>query len=255
MLLHDGDFSDSSVCTFYLEPERGQPLTDADAHDQAATNADHSVLCRRFRQRGHYLGRTTSRCSSRRSPGRQRGRSAWTHRSGLWVRTSSGNLMTNGDFAAGLLLWGRFRADCLAGDQRCVPVLQAGRHAIRRRAAGDRHAGGRRRSTGSSTFQLGRTSRAAARHALVDEDNFTDSACTFWLPPGMPLSNYAMRVGRGQAVDEDGVGLPRHGRNLADRRVVAADPGHAGAHDGRNPGLRNATSPGRCSRSQRQPPR
>jgi hypothetical protein len=48
----------------------------------------------------------------------------------------------------------------------------------------------------TATFQLGNSSSVRKRvTVLLHDSSFSDlSACTFWLPPGLPLSDYTMRA-------------------------------------------------------------
>ncbi len=196
VLVHDGDFSDLSVCTFYLEPGAALVTYRMRTHTtQAWANATISFYAASAGNEGNGYYRIDN-VSVQFTP--QTGSSTRTEcvdpTAPASGGTTSGNLLTNGDFGAGLASWGTFGQIAsqvasgvfqffkLAGTPSGV-VLQGTGAAI----ADDHRL--------LTTFQLGNSSGRRQRvTVLVHDGDFSDlAACTFWLPPGMPLSAYTMR--------------------------------------------------------------
>ncbi len=110
---------------------------------------------------------------------------------------SSANLLTNGDFGAGLSPWGTFGA--------IVWQIAGGVFEFYRSAGLPTPAAVVFQNTGvampagqivTATFQLGNSSGQRQRvTVLVQDGDFTDlTACTFWLLPGQALGTYTMRT-------------------------------------------------------------
>ncbi len=204
VLIHDSNFSDLTVCTFWLEPN--QPLTTYQivaASTKAWTNASLSFYAASSGQSGGgyylldnvlfrpvfrpYLAPRVTQCID---PNRS-----------ATAGATSGNLLTNGDFSAGSLApWGLFGniASQVSGGvfeffkQPGTPagvILQATNAGV----ANDQFL--------KVSFQLGNSSSVRQRvTVLLHDGNFADlAACTFWLPPLAPLSNHSMKAYATQA--------------------------------------------------------
>ena len=201
VLLHDGDFSDLSVCVFWLPP--GAPDRDyimrthttkrwsnATISFYAATAGsdggfyrvdDVSVMYR------PYQDDDVTACVDPTAPVAPGGADGTT-------------LLGNGDFSSGLAPWttfgqinwqitnGVFEFSRPLGTPAGV-VLQPTGQAL---AAN---------SIVTATLYLGNASAVRQRvTVLLHDNNFTDlSACTFWLPPGQLLAPYRMRTFAAQA--------------------------------------------------------
>jgi hypothetical protein len=109
--------------------------------------------------------------------------------------TAGPNLVVNGDFSAGMQGWSTFG--------QIVSQVTNGVFESYRPAGNP--AGVLLQPTGqamtndtplTASFRLGNSSSIRRRVTVLLHDlDFSDlSACTFWLPPGMPLSNYTLRT-------------------------------------------------------------
>jgi uncharacterized delta-60 repeat protein len=197
ILLHDSDFSDLAVCTFWLPANTPLTRYRMTSHTtKAMLNLTISFYAASAGTNGgSYL---VDNVSLRYSPG------------GSITETmcedplapepsgaDSGTMLVNGDFGTGSLLpgWGTFgqingsviggvyEFTKLAGTPAGV-LLQATGQAV---GAGE---------VLTATFQLGNSSAERKRvTVLLHDNNFSDlSACTFWLAPGQPLSAYTYRT-------------------------------------------------------------
>jgi len=196
IVLHDLDFSDLAVCTFWLAP--GTPLRTYEMY--ARTTRPWSNLTMSFyaategSDGGFYqidnvvLELNTTASSPRTECVDPTSPSA--------IPAADGpNLIANGSFDTDTAAWfqyGQIEAAISAG------VLQASR------PPGD-PAGVIVQATGTSlpagavvtaTFDLGNASSDRRRVTVLLHDlDFSDlAACTFWLPPGQPLETYTMRA-------------------------------------------------------------
>jgi Tol biopolymer transport system component len=194
VLLHDQDFSDLSVCTFWLEP--GAPLrryriqthttrawTGATVSFYAATHGTDGAYrlddITLLPVPGNSVGRTY--CFDPTVPVPPGG-------------ATSANLLTNGDFSLGLAPWGLFG--------QIVSQINAGVFEFYRppgtpsgvvlQASGDAMPAGQ---IFVAQMQLGNSSDVRKRVTILAHDgDFTDlAACTFWLPPAAPMQFYAVR--------------------------------------------------------------
>ena len=193
-LIHDGDFSDLSVCTFFLDagaPMRTyglrthttQPWADATLSLYAATDdgtpsyqVDNVSLS--FTPAASDTG---TDCNDPTTP--------------VSGGSPGANLLVNGDWSAGFSGWtffgqiigqvsgGVFEFYRPAGNPAGVALQPTGQ------AMTDD-------TTLTASFKLGNTSSIRRRVTVLLHDlDFSDlSACTFWLPPGTPLSSYTMRT-------------------------------------------------------------
>ena len=103
------------------------------------------------------------------------------------------NLLTNGNFSAGQSPWflfGQITAQITAGVFEFVRPPGTPSGVVLQTTGQTMAAGGLM----SASFRLGNSSSVRKRVTVLLHDNdFTDlSACTFWLAPGQPLSDYAM---------------------------------------------------------------
>ncbi len=196
VLIQDADFSDLFVCTFILEPNA--PLRTYTMVTHTTKNwADATIAfyaASAGANGGNYqLDNVSLRyqatgptdetlCGDPTAPAPPGG-------------APSGNLLTNGDFGAGLPPWGTFGQISfqiaagvfefirLAGTPAGV-VLQNTNQPMAQR------------DIITATFDLGNSSSARKRvTVLIHEGDFTDLvACTFWLPPATPLQTYTIRL-------------------------------------------------------------
>ena len=202
VLMHNSDFADLSVCTFTMEPGAALSTYRMRTHTTRAwTNATISFYAANTGNEGggfyrldnvvvQYVPATTSpnngadlrtECVDPTAPA-----------SG---GSTSANLMSNGTFTSVITPWatfgnissqlssGVFEFFKLTGLPSGV-LLQNTSQAM----ANDQRM--------TATFQLGNSSGLRQRvTVLLHEGDFSDiTACTFFLPPGLPLSNYAMRI-------------------------------------------------------------
>jgi Zn-dependent metalloprotease len=197
VLIGDNDFSDLHVCTFWLDPAQSAQTYRMRTHTTkpignltiwfyaasvggGAVGAYHLDNVSMSLKPSHSEFKTD--CEDPLRP--------------LAGGATSGNLVANGDFAVGLGPWvpfgnlshnsaagGIFEFFKLAGLPAGVIVQGTGQPM----AADQRMV---------ATFQLGNSSGIRQRVTVILHDNdFSDlSACTFWLPPGLPMQNYAMRA-------------------------------------------------------------
>jgi Tol biopolymer transport system component len=194
VLIHDGDFSDLSVCTFFLDgfapmqtyglrTHTTQPWFDATISVYAATDdgtpsyqVDDVSLS--FTPAASDTG---TDCTDPTTP--------------VSGGSPGPNLLVNGDFSNGMQGWttfgqivgqvaaGVFEFYRPAGNPAGV-VLQPSGQAM----TND--------TTLTASFKLGNSSSVRRRVTVLLHDlDFSDlNACTFWLPPGLPLSSYTVRT-------------------------------------------------------------
>jgi hypothetical protein len=198
ILLHDLDFSDLQVCTFWLEPNTPlrpyamrthtneawtQPTI---AFYAATTGSDGGAYLlddvRVYQVVGQPVDRT--QCVDPTAPAAEQ-------------IEDSGNAIANGSFSTGTLAsWGTFgqiTAQVAGG------VVQLARPAgtpagVLQQSPGWALSIGRIPLT--ATFSLGNSSSVRKRATVLIHDlDFSDlAACTFWLEPGQPLANYTMHM-------------------------------------------------------------
>jgi Zn-dependent metalloprotease len=196
VLMIDSDFSDIAVCTFWLPPgsplrtyrmrtHTTKPWANASIYFYAASPGSSG---------GHYL---LDNVSVQPSPG------------GAITRTdcvdplaplppggaASFDLMTNGNFEAGLTGWitfGQITHQIMQGVFEFVRPAGAPSGVVLQPT-------GAPTSTGEiieAKFDLGNSSAVRKRVTVILHDlNFSDmQACTFWAPPGLALSTFTMRI-------------------------------------------------------------
>lgn len=197
VLIHDSDFSDLFVCSFYLEPGAALTTYRMRTHTTKTwANATISFYAANTGNEGNGFYRLDN-VSLQYKPGTQSDiRTDCIDPTAPGAGgTSSGNLLTNGDFSTGIPPWGTFgmiqfqlvagvfEFFKLAGSPSGV-VLQGTGQAM----TNDQKM--------TATFQLGNSSGLRHRAVILLHDgDFSDlSACAFWVPPGLPLSSFAMRT-------------------------------------------------------------
>jgi hypothetical protein len=196
VLLHDSDFSDLSVCTFWLPA--GSPLRPYEMRThttRAWANATVSFYAAVTGSAGGFY--RVDNVSVAYEPSLPATETTCVD---PFAAASGGldgpDLLTNGDFAAGVLTpWGVFGTithQITDGAFEFMRPTSAAPAGVLLQATGHAMAAG---TALVSTFDLGNSSAVRKRVTVVLHDNdFSDlSACTFWLPAGQPLSPYTMR--------------------------------------------------------------
>jgi hypothetical protein len=196
VLVIDADFSDLSVCTYWLEPGAPMRTYQMKTHPTKAWANAAIYFYAASTGTGDYVlddvslmfdasgSATRTDCVDPTAP--PAGGSA------------GANLLVNGDFASGVVApWGPFFD--------ITHQIVNGVFEFIRPGTPGQPAGGILQPTNqamtahqllSSSFQLGNSSSVRKRVTILLHDlDFTDlSACTFWLAPGQPLSTYTMRA-------------------------------------------------------------
>lgn len=204
VLLLDSNFSDLAVCSFWLPPSAPLRTFQMRAHSTSAwTNA------------AIYFYAATANVNGDTGVYQVDNVSVHAGQSQSTARTdcidpvtpsapggaSSTNLLTNGDFASGVVapwfLYGQITSRISAGvfefvrtvDSPAGVIVQSTGHAVPANAIM------------SSTFQLGNSSNVRKRVTVLMHDRyFADlTACTFWLPAFASLQTYTMRAYASQA--------------------------------------------------------
>ncbi len=199
VLLIDADFSDVTVCTFWLDPSAPMRTYRMRSHtNRSWANAAiyfYAATTASFAANGGYLrldnvsynynatgSSTRTDCVDPTSPAPPGG-------------GDSANLLANGDFSAGQAPWATF-GTITGGVTNGVfefirtSGLPAG---VLLQATG---AAVSQNEFLTATVDLGNSSAARKRVTfLIHSNDFSDlSACTFVLPPGLPLSTYQMKM-------------------------------------------------------------
>ncbi len=198
MLIVDADFSDLHVCTFWLEP--GAPMrtyqmkthttevwTNAALYFYAASAGSNGGFYQIDNVSMAYVPEQAADrtdCVDPTTPAAPGG-------------ASGPNLLVNGDFNTGTLApwftFGTITTQITAG------VLEFLKASITTPAGVVAQPTGQTTTAGeilTTTLQLGNSSGVRKRVTVILHDSdFTDlAACTFWLAPGQPLSDYAVRM-------------------------------------------------------------
>jgi murein DD-endopeptidase MepM/ murein hydrolase activator NlpD len=195
VLIHDGDFSDLSVCTFWTEP--GQALTTYQMVTRATKAWNHATI-------SLYAASTGSATEFNRLDD-----VSLVHASGAPVLQTEchdpnrptppggadgAEMLVNGDFSAGLPPWQTVYSTITAQVSGGVaefyrsPGAQGGvllQNNLPAVSAGE---------IVTTTFQMGNSSQWRQRVTLLVQDaGWSDlHACTFWMPPGQPLQTYTI---------------------------------------------------------------
>jgi Tol biopolymer transport system component len=197
ILVHESDFTDLHVCTFWLEPNAPMRVYRMRTHTTRRWfNATVSFYAATVDATGFYQLDDVSLavdpdgsdwrtgCEDPTAPAPPSG-------------AASGNLISNGDFGAPLPPWGTFGS--------IVHQIAGGVFEFYRPDPLPTPAGVVLQPTGqamlpgqimTATFALGNSTTLRRRVTLLLHDgDFLDlSACTFWLEPGAPLSTYTARM-------------------------------------------------------------
>jgi len=198
VLIIDADFSDLSVCTFWLAPNlplatyqmKTHPTRDwADAaiyfYAASGSATGDYLLDNVSLQVDGAVSGTRTECIDPARP---------TPPGGI----AGSNLLGNGDFSGPALPpWGAFFDIQHQLTGGVFEFIRPGTPGVP--AGGIIQATGQAMTSGqimTATFQLGNSSSVRKRvTVLLHEHDFSDlSACTFWIPPGAALSNFAMRT-------------------------------------------------------------
>ena len=200
VLMLDADFSDLSVCTFWLEPaaplrtyrmrtHTNKPWANAAIYFYAASRGD-SVMTGGFLQLDNVsmnfsgmVSTLKTECEDPTSPPPPGG-------------PDGPNLIVNGGFGAPFgAPWGTFGQISGAvrdGVFEFIKLAGAPAGVVLQPTATPMTVG----QFLTATLDLGNASPVRKRvTVLLHDSDFSDlSACTFWLPPGLPLSTYQMRL-------------------------------------------------------------
>jgi hypothetical protein len=196
VLVLDSDFSDLTVCTFWLAPNAPlatyqmnthptQSWTNASIYFYAASNGLGDYLLDNVSlQTADAASSSRTECLDPRAPG-------------ATGDPAGPTLLTNGDFGTGTIApWGavfdlthQVSGGVFEFIRPGTPGVPAGallQPTSQAMAAGE---------ILTATFQLGNSSAVRKRVTVLLHDlNFSDlAACTFWIAPGQPLSDFAMR--------------------------------------------------------------
>jgi Tol biopolymer transport system component len=206
VLVHDADFTDLQVCTFWIPPNtplQTTPYRIVTRNGRSWMNASISIYASTADSMGWLqLDNVTMAynpslvvnqhtCQDPRAPGAGAG-------------ADSGNLVNNGDFSAplgGTNGWRPFGTPTLSAivAQISNGVLEFYRHSGTTSAVVIQETGNTSIPANTwleASFQLGNSSALRKRvTVLLHKSDFTDlNVCTFWLNPGAPLQTYTMRT-------------------------------------------------------------
>ncbi len=206
VLTLDSDFSDLAVCTFWLPPNSPLQSYRVRSHTTKAWNNAsiyfYAASVNEVSDSGYYQ---LADVSLQYRPDLATDRTDCIDpevAAPVPGGPNSGNLLTNGDFATGLLTpWSAFGT---ITQQISGGVLQFIKPSNTAPAGVVLQATGQGMSADqimTSTFQLGNSSGVRKRVTVLLHDNsFGDlAACTFWLAPGQPLTNYSVKTYATQA--------------------------------------------------------
>jgi precorrin-6B methylase 1 len=199
VLVLDANFSDLSVCTFWLEPQTPMRTYRMRTHTtQAWANAALYFYAASAGNDGNGVYQVDNvamaydpeeaadrtDCVDPTTPAQTPG-------------ADGPNMIGNGDFETGLLSpWSEYsfiQGRITNGVYEFVKPIDTPPSGVVFQATGQSLPAGQIVTT---TFQLGNSSNVRKRvTAILNDSDFSDlSACTFWLPPGQPLSTYVYRT-------------------------------------------------------------
>lgn len=199
VLVLDGDFSDLSVCNFWLPPNTQPRTYQMRTHTTRAwTNASIYFYAATANAPGDGGFYQIDNVSLQYVPAQSAVRTDCVDPStpappgGL----DGANLLGNGDFGNALAPWGTFgtiTSQLQSGVFEFIRPTAALPAGVVLQTTGQTMAAGQ---ILTATFQLGNSSAVRKRVTpLLHDNDFTDlSACTFWLAPGQPLLTYTMRM-------------------------------------------------------------
>jgi hypothetical protein len=193
VVIHDEDFSDLAVCTFWLDPMQNVTSYVMQTHTtEAWTGATISFYAATTGNGGFYqLDNVTMTEAPSQAAERTDCFDANAPTAG---GTISADLLTNGDFSSGLSSWIVFgmiasRVMNNVFEFFRLPGLPSG---VLLQGSGDAMVADQRML---STFNLGNSSNLRQRVTVVlHKEDFADlHVCTFYLAPNLPLSPFAIR--------------------------------------------------------------
>jgi hypothetical protein len=196
VLIHDADFTDLSVCTFWLDGSAPPRPYEMRTHTTRPwTNATISIYAATVGTGGFYQLDDVAMTTGPLVPGSSEMTDCIDPVAPAAGGITDAELIVNGSFSAGLPPWGTFG--------NIQSQLNGGVFEFFKLAG--LPAGVLLQATGAAmvndqklraTFRLGNSSALRQRVTVIIHDNdFTDlHACTFFLPPGLPLSTYGMRT-------------------------------------------------------------
>ncbi len=195
VLVIDSDFSDLSVCTFWLPANSPLQTYQMKTHPTKAwANASIYFYAASTGTGNYRLDNVTVKPDAAGSSTRTT--CVDPMRPAPTLDPAGPNLLTNGDFSTGLGPWGPFfdLTHQLTGG--VFEFIRPGTPGVP--AGGILQATNQAMTSGqilSASFKLGNSSGVRKRvTVLLHDGDFLDlSACTFWLAPGQVLSTYAMR--------------------------------------------------------------
>jgi hypothetical protein len=197
VLVHDADFSDLAVCTFWLPANTSLATYTMRTHaTRAWANATVSFYASSAGSSGGYyrIDNVTLQYEPTQAATRTDCVDPFTPSAA--AQADGSDLLVNGGFTNGIGLapWSLFGQ---IGPQIVNGVFEFVRPegspaGVVLQPTGQSLATG---TIVTSTFQLGNSSGVRKRvSVLLHDSDFSDlTACTFWLAPGQPLSNYTMR--------------------------------------------------------------
>jgi len=197
VVVHDADFSDLAVCTFWLPPHT--PLATYGMRTyttESWSNATLSFYAASAGSQGGFY--QIDDVSIEYAPGVSANRTDCVDPGTPEPEAAadSAELIVNGGFAADTLApwntYGTITHEIVSGVMRFVRPTGAAPSGVLLQATGVAANEG---DVLTASFQLGNNSNVRKRvTAILHDNNFSDlSACTFWLPPGQPLSSYVYR--------------------------------------------------------------
>ena len=195
VVLHDSDFSDLALCTFWLAPEAPlRPYAMRAFTNQAWTNATISFYAATVGSDGGFY--RIDNVSLQHAPNGSAGEIDCTDPNAPAPVSIDGghNMLMNGDFGTGSVapwtLFGSVVGNVTTGALSFYRATTAPSAVLQLT--------GQTQTAGQilwATLRLGNTGIGRKRVTVVVHDaDFSDLfACTFWLPGGQPLSSYSVR--------------------------------------------------------------
>ena len=197
VLIHDSDFSDLSVCTFWLDGSAPPRTYQLRTHTTKAwTNATISIYAASVGVGGFYQLDDVSMLTGPSLPISTEVTLCIDPMAPAAGGTSSAELIVDGAFNSGLALpWGTFgqiSSQMNAGVFEFFKLAGTPGGVLLQRTSQAMTDNQKLRAT----FQLGNSSALRQRvTVLIHDEDFSDlHACTFIIPPGQALSTYAMRT-------------------------------------------------------------
>jgi len=198
VLMHDGDFSDLSVCVFWLEPFTSLQTFKMLTHTtEAWTNASISFYAASTGSNGgkYRLDNVTLRPAPAAVPAETGCFDPWSPPN-TPLAPNGPQLLTNGNFSGGLAPWQavfNITSQIVGGVFEFIRPDSTGNAGVILQPTGQALAAN---TIVRSSFQLGNSSAVRKRVTVLLHDlDFSDlAACTFWIPPGQALSDYSMRT-------------------------------------------------------------